>query len=669
MDVAPATTGTAGNDNYVATIGTNGLTANGTTLNAGDVLNGGAGTDTLSVSISGTNTAGVTTSAVTLSNIENISVVNFQTDDNEDNTIDLAQATGVTAINVTASASTGDTLFTNVRGLVAAEMGNGAGDLSISYTDSVVSGTSDAQTLILKGQTGGAFTVAGAAGGVETLNIVSQTAANTIAIKDAANATIKTMNISGDQKLTLTEGATNPNDAVTTINAANMTGQLLVTTGSAAANMNITGGSANDTITLGNFTADDTVNGGDGTDTLVVDTTGDMTATTLAKVSNVETLKMTGAGAALTMAANVAGLTKVDLTNTDNQTVTLDSGFTNALTVSLENGDKVDNSRANAALTVTMSGADLVTATTITGGTGTDTINLKADGTASISTNFDHVTFVDNITIVDNGDGASGAVDASGVNIEAGKDVNLNLGAYATALTIDASALDAANVDNNADGKINDSDASAEKLTVSGASATAALTITGGGAGDDITGGTVNDVIDGGAGNDSITGTAGGNDSIMGGAGDDTINMGSALTSADTIDGGEGNDTLVVTALNNSALTNVTNVENLAFNGTATLTSNLSFTAIDLSNGTFADSLTFGTGFTNAVTVTVDAGDKVVNSANVAMTVKASAADLESGDITTTITGGTGTDTLQVTATGATVATSGLITDCATSFL
>lgn len=647
-------TGTNNNDTYISTLGTNGLAANGTTLNAGDVLAGGNGTDTLNISISGTSTGAVNTSAVTLSGIERISVSNFQTDDAFDNTIDLSQATGVDRISVAASSAAGDTAFTAVRNVVTAEMGNGAGDLSITYTDDAVVGIADVQTLNLTGQTAGTFTVAGTTtGGVETLNINSATAANTIAVNDAATATITTINITGDKNLTLTEGAADPDDAVTTINASTFTGNLTVTTGSAALAVAVTGGSGNDVLTVGNFGSTDTINGGTGTDTLSIAV--DVTDATLANVSNVEVLKLTGTADA-TLAANVA-TTTFDTTATTANIVTLNAGYTNATTVTMngtgaDSGDKVVNS-ANVALTVAISASDLVADTvtdvTITGGTGTDTLLLKAaTGTAAMT----NVTSVNAITIVDNGDAASGTA-------VKGVDVVLNLGNYATDLTIDASALDAGTVTSGTMG------ADDETINVDGSSvgtATVELTITGGAGYDTIKGGAGNDVLNGGAGNDSIDGgTAAGNDSILGGEGNDTINMGSALTSADTIDGGAGNDTLIVTSLSSSALANVTNVETLAFNGTATLTSNLSFTTLDLTNGASTDVVTLSTGYSNATTASVDAGDKVVNTANVTLTVNATAGDLEAAD-NTTITGGSGNDTLSITADGSTVGFAGLIT-------
>ncbi|NDD14145.1 MAG: hypothetical protein EB072_16255, partial [Betaproteobacteria bacterium] len=116
-----------------------------------------------------------------------------------------------------------------------------------------------------------------------------------------------------------------------------------------------------------------------------------------------------------------------------------------------------------------------------------------------------------------------------------GFDVILDLGSYGTAISIDATALDAANTAL----PITD-----ETLTVTGGSATKAMTVLGGAGNDSITGGSGNDSLSGGGGADSLVGSAGGDDNISGGDGDDTILMATALTSADTIDGGGGTDTL-----------------------------------------------------------------------------------------------------------------------------
>ena len=313
-------------------------------------------------------------------------------------------------------------------------------------------------------------------------------------------------------------------------------------------------------------------------------------------------------------------------TTTNGNVLTLNAGVTEAATVTfgITQADQAVNN-ANVAMTDNGTATAIGTSTLITGGTGTDTINMTADtnNDAAINITTQNFTAVDTINVLDNGDAAIAATSGA-----AGKDVSLTTGAYATALTIDASGLDAAITDDDGHGKINDSDESAEKLTVDGTLATAALTVTGGAAGDTITGGTKNDTLSGGGGADTITGTAGGDDTINGGDGNDTINMGATLTAKDTIDGGAGSDTLIVTALNSAALAGVSNVETLAFNGTSTLSADLSFDTIDLTNGSNTDSLTLAAGYTNATTVKVDANDTVVNTgADVALTVTGAGAD------------------------------------------
>ncbi len=621
-------TGGSGNDNFNGVVST---TAGASTLQAGDQLTGGTGTDTVNASVTGT--GGVTTNSVTYSGIENVLVSDYSTAGGTVFDMSLADSS-LTKVGLTGSASTASVEFTGLANFVNAQMNNGAASLKLTYTKST-SGTTDVQALALGGQTAGTFT----ANGMETINITSSTAANTIVLADDA---LKTITATGDQKLTLTESATN---TITRVDASGMTAAFKITTNDTTA-ISVTGGSANDTIVLSadNFTSADSIDGGAGTDTLSIATTI-AAATTLANVTNVEVLQITGANN-VTLAANVAPTTFDVTPGTDVSTVTFNSGYTNATTVKTDAGDIVSNSGANVALTVEFSSDDAVT---VTGGTGTDT--LKVTASTSAVTFAGAITAVDTVTIVDYGD------DAAGGSKPAGEDVTLTLGAYATALTIDGSALDGGTVDSN--GAMN---ADYENLTVSGASATKVLNITGGAGADNLTGGTANDIINGGAGNDTIDGTAGGNDNFIGGDGDDTFSMGTALTSGDTIDGGAGNDILSVTALDGTGLTNITNIETLSLSGSgssATLTSNLSFTTIDMATvDNLAQTLTLATGYTNATTVLVDAGDKVVNSANVALTVNGKGADFAS----TTITGGTGTDTLNITADSTTVTTSGLIT-------
>ena len=628
------TTSTTGNDTFVGLIGAGGGTV---TFGSGDVLDGGLGNDTLTVSVSGA--GATTTSAVVLSNIETLTVSNYQTGANL-TTLNLSQATGLKTVGLSSSADTGDTAMTNLGNLVAAQMANGTADLSLQYTDATVKGDADNQSLTLSGQTAGEFTVTAATtGGVETLSIQSTGSANTVKV---TASTVTGITVTGSQDLTLTEGMTN---TITSVNAKDFTGKLMFTTDDATA-ISVTGGSANDSITFSadNFTSADSIDGGAGADTLTLATTI-TSAAALKNVANVEVLKLTG-GEDITLAANVSPTTFTTANGTS--VVTLNSGYTAATTVNLGVTGSVVNS-ANVALTVNSDAADMLSGAdvTVTGGTGNDALNITTAGAEDIIF-ASRITNVETVTIVDKGDAASGTK-------AKGADITLTLGAYATALTIDASSLDAGTITSGTMG------ADDETLTVSGASATKALNITGGAGRDTITGGLANDVINAGAGDDSINGSAGGNDSIQGGDGNDTINMADALTSGDTIDGGAGNDTLLVTALSASGLTNVTNVETLAFNGSAVLSANLGATTIDIDYGTSVDSITLGSGYTAATTVIVDANDTVVDNAKVALTVNFV------GDQTgMTITAGTSTgdtsDTINVTAKSGTVTTQNKIT-------
>jgi hypothetical protein len=126
---------TTGDDTFVGNvIADNGT---GTTLNAGDNLDGGDGTgDTLNLSVSGASTAAVTSTAVTLTGIEKVLVSNFDsnTNDAHDHTFNGSLWSGVTTVGITSSAGTGDTSFTNLSTIASAEMSSGSADLTTDFT-------------------------------------------------------------------------------------------------------------------------------------------------------------------------------------------------------------------------------------------------------------------------------------------------------------------------------------------------------------------------------------------------------------------------------------------------------------------------------------------------------------------------------------------------------
>ena len=76
---------------------------------------------------------------------------------------------------------------------------------------------------------------------------------------------------------------------------------------------------------------------------------------------------------------------------------------------------------------------------------------MTADGTAqwTLATS-GTTTLVDTINVIDGGD------DAATGTAPAGDDASIDLEAYATALTVDASGLDGATVDSDGDGSLAD---------------------------------------------------------------------------------------------------------------------------------------------------------------------------------------------------------------------
>jgi Ca2+-binding RTX toxin-like protein len=452
---------------------------------------------------------------------------------------------------------------------------------------------------------------------------------------DGANAGSFT---GGNNADTITMGA--GNDTVVGTAGSNIIslgdGADSVTAGSGIEN--ISAGAGNDTINMGaNLTALDTVDGGDGVDKLTSASTF-ASATILGGVSNVETLALTGDGASVTLASNISATT-FDLTNTDDQTVTLNAGYTDTANVTIGTGknntseDVVNNgssatTSANTTLVVT-GAAGAWTGTSITGGTGTDTVNIvqaAADTTAALGSTVTGVEFF-NIT------------DSTASNTA---DVDVTVTTYATAATWDATSMD-----NGEDTTINLTNASAAQIVLGGESADA---ITGGSANDTITGNGGADVINGGAGLDNISSGAG-NDAITAA----TEGAFSTTLGTDTVDAGAGTDSLTFSAaatLTTAEVANISNVEILSLATGSTLTINNAF--LDANPG-----IVIQPGATSTIKASTATGDSLTTSLNIAANAAGNLSVLGgSGDDTFTfyatetltaldsIDGGTGDDTI-----------------------
>ena len=667
--------GGSGNDNFDAS-----TTAN--SLNDFDNIDGGDGVDTVT-SKTTTSTNGGESLSPQMANIEVLSITNTDSDDGADTfTVNLAEATAINKVmNVT---SNDDVTFDNLSNMTALEVKSAAGTTTLNYDYLTLAGASDNQEITIKGTNSTTIVLDDDnplnSSVIETVTVNSQAVANTLAALTTTNVNATSLVVNGDKKLTITAAL----DAdIATIDASGSTGGIVLEPGAAVATVtgsggadsitanagviSFSGGAGNDTLTAGaTWAGTDVFDGGAGHDTLVVGanfvptnsgpTSG---STILAGLSNVEEIKMDLDGGVVTLDKAIDGLTTIDLTNTNDQVLNLNDGFTGALTVQITDSnsasdDKIVNT-ANAELTVTANTGDIDgdNVTTITGGSGTDTLvlNNAVDGAtitlADPDGDQDRITGVDQINIIDVTSGAD-------VTLVTNDYTNLSAGLPAP-VGIDASSLD-----------------SGEVFTLTGTASATAMNVTSGAGDDGLTGGTLSDTIDGGAGNDTLAGTNGNNvliggdgndsitigdgaDNVSGGAGNDTIVAGTDLKLTDTIDGGDGVDTLTIGGDISSytQFGGVSNIEVIAPAGAHDITANGALgdaTTFSLANGG-QNLLTLSAGWTadTTVLITGDAtnNDSITNSANVSLTVKGNADDF---DTDTTITGGTGSDELLVTA-------------------
>jgi hypothetical protein len=407
---------------------------------------------------------------------------------------------------------------------------------------------------------------------------------------------------------------------------------------------NLSGNGGNDTFLFAtaNLTSADTIAGGDGTDVLQLTTDGSTVVDAdFTKVTSVETVT-TSADARMTAltldtlaaAAGVTTVTMADTTNVD--TVNVNAGFTNNLTVNATTGANIDVIAATAFtkdLTVNATEAMMnAAANSFKAGTGTnDTLVITGDGTGIATGNMADIENFETIKIATD---ATSSIALHDDNIADEKTLTVDATAITTntkTLTLDASAENDGNL-----------------------------------------------IVKGGAGNDSITGSASDHgDNLSGNGGNDTFLFASVanLTSADTIAGGDGAadvidfSALVLEAntnLTDAAFKNVSGVEQLktwVFNdagddstnditGTLTLGSNaqtagittVTMSATDGSTNQTnnADTYTFtidASAYTSALTITTNHVAEATNTINM---------QISTGSGNDTITAGAGDDTIVV---------------------
>jgi Ca2+-binding RTX toxin-like protein len=540
-------TGSTGADTFDAGLSSSGLQ----TLNSGDRLDGGAGTDELFAVINGSVTP------ASMSSVENVTVTVVT----NASTVDLANATGVESVVL--AGSTAAATVAGISKSVSVTLRDSAVAHTISYNN--VTGTADSATVSVSNLSGVAMTIAG----VETLNIVANGTDSSIGSLTSANTT--TLNVSGSKALNVVDnlGAT-----VLTVVASANTGGVNLDFGAGA--MNVTGGAGNDDFSF-EAAGDVVVNGGAGNDTFRFDATGTLTtADTVEGGDGTDTLRarseelddftaapttfrITGIERITADTAVVAGATiNVPFISTTADRLTLTAANAGAATFNFNAGAStlVNTAATVGAITVDAAGTATADSLTIThgGASAVDSLN----GQALTSTDFETVTI--NTT----GTGAAGAQTVGAISVTASTGGTPTLAITGSnqlttgVITATAGAIDASGMTASTNGLImvtgqntaSRITGSAVADTLFGAITTAiSQTIDGGAGNDAITGGSGNDVLIGGDGNDTINGGAG-NDNINGGAGNDRVVVAADanLTAADTVVGGDGTDTLAFTA-------------------------------------------------------------------------------------------------------------------------
>lgn len=276
-------TGSSGNDTFT-------MAAN---LTAADVIDGGDGTDTLSLSNAGAALAAIPAKAQ-ITNVENLAVAT--TDDGALDAITFnASIVSFNAVTFTVGDDTDTIAITKVTDETLTFTDIAAGDDTIADIDvslSDATGKADALTLNIKNADADtALTVTdidSAGGGIETLNLVltqgkDVTAGADIIIGDVSIAAA-TVNVSGTADATLGSVVSLTQKV---IDASDATGNLTINVGAAVST--VTGGAGDDTIAFGgNLTSADVVDAGDGDDT--VSAVLSVAAINQATISNAETI-------------------------------------------------------------------------------------------------------------------------------------------------------------------------------------------------------------------------------------------------------------------------------------------------------------------------------------------------------------------------------------------
>jgi len=637
--------GGSGDDTFNGSVS---ATAAENTLNNTDLMDGGAGADTLNV-VANVLAIDIAATAVGMSNIE---TVNIKAVDG-DGTVGIHAATfnasltsGVTAVNATGNSNV------TVTGLAAGAsvglVGNGTvvnGILSYAYATAT-----SAQVINIDGgtlNTGVANITATASAGVTTATINSTGAANkvdTIKLDSAGGKTVTSLTVNADAGLTATLTAADfattatidingagavdlgSNANVKTIDASGNSGGVTIAAGSNTTSL--TGGSGNDVITSAAVGTTAAINAGAGTDTLVIGTNVAHvdTAAEAGRYSNFETLRMNG-----TLDVSlVSGITAIELSGATNSLSKMSAEQAGAVTA------RADIGASGFALASSTGTSDVLSLTMGTGSKATEATDMGA----LTANGFETINITTNAGPTANEAGklteiASFSADkVTAINLY-GTSVDIANAATTKAVTIDATGL-------TGDGGTTSNDG----LLLSG-NLVVGSTVKGSGVVDTIDLGTVGSTYQGNAGNDAFNATA-----------VTQLESGSVWN---TIDGGDGSDTVKVTA--NAVTLADTNFARMSNMEKLTVDADGAAGAVSVTTGGF-----FNSNFTDATVTLLGADTDTITYSGATYTgdatIKVTSAGLgDAAGEDISVTTGAGADTVTVTASswvGTAAASSGI---------
>ncbi len=672
-------------DTITAGGGNDTLVAAASNLTSTDSIDGGAGTDTLSFN------ANATVIDTGFTGVSNVETLTSTADIEVTLTLGaLAAASGLSTINLagtngTDSVTIGAGFDENLTIALDADATTNS-IVATNYTKNLTvtagGATVDGIASTLTGGTGTDTLEITSDGNDDTLQLGSVTNFENITLKDDGDATADTFTlttvdalVADGATLTIDGSALSTDDMVVSL-AAETNGKIILKGGGGVSGFtasqsdmgdDLSGGAGNDTFTFAhaNLTSADTVAGGSGTDSLILSDASTSSSTVVdadfTNFTGVETISHGNLSLTLTLGslAQAAGITTLTGGTRTNST-TVGAGFTSNLSVTAAGTDTLAASAYTGVLTYTADIDDITSADTITAGTGTsDELKISLDTSGDdpiVAADLVNVTNFEKLTYTSN---TASSTTTSENNVNDGKVLTVNASAMtSTALTFSGAAETDGSFDITAGGTGD------HQITLGQGNDKYTSTSA---ADEDVTATSGNNTISTGDGADTIIGGTG-DDTMIGGAGADLFTFASAnLNSGDTITGGDGDDKIVLTTngsiVVDSDFTNATSIKELTTSASSQLTATLGafasaagVTLVTMADATAVDTVTVGSGFSENLSITLStdtSAANVVTATNYTKNLTVTASDEDLDATASTLTGGTGTDTLAVTTSAA----------------